>query len=420
MKKSDAKGRDPSDGNEESNLIQSPGNRRNAIKEEVEGAQSDLQTKVKEKKEEIVQKRTKEELKEYKDIRNFYEGIFGKTIISSFLISITSWIAGEDGKFDPKEFKEEIDRKAKKAAEKEFDIEEYVVSHRALGYGRHKANTPEALRAAVNSGEKQIEMDIREGKDGNLYVEHDFMKNEESPERKHMSIEQALNIIAACRKNPEVVVFFDVKEPGIMKKLDAAISKVDWVNKKKYKKEYQPISERHFINTSDERILKAAQESNPTRPLIFYYFPACKLSVIGHVLKMIGKNKMKSILEGIDSLSGSSFAQELERKNLKYNGRNLGFGDGPEESTSFHIWENLPGEEILQTIKKSKGYICIPAALATKDLVADAKAEGVKVAVWGANDERVKEMIYELEVDLVISDTPDVIKDEPVEYAAAA
>jgi len=376
--------------------------RESVLKEEKEGAQKALRSRAKTAKEKIIARRTQKELQDMQEIRSFWEDIFGKGAVASFFISISSFLSGEEGTFDAKAFDEEITKKANELTKKGFNKEEFVVAHRALGYGRNRENSEAALVSALKGGEKQIEVDIRKGPDGKLYLAHGEIKNKKETE-KLLSFEKALEIIAE-NKNQNVAFFFDVKEPGLIKKIDAAIKNIDAVNK--HREGYRQIQKRHFILTFDRKILREAKESGTDRPLIYYYFPTKKYGILGKIVPMLGTKKVKSILRKIDSVTGSSLSGNLDETGLMVNGKQI----GKKHKRSFHLWKDLPSKDIMKTIKNSNGYLCIPAPLATKELIKEIKAKGIKVAVWGAENEKIKKMIHKLGVDLVISDTPDYIK----------
>lgn len=385
---------------------------RAALRKKIEGAHAELENATRKAKEGEVRERTQAELDDYKRIQKFFTEIFGTGAVAKVFTSITAWIAGEEGEFDPLEFEAELNENAKKAARKGVDIDKYVVAHRALGYSREKENTPEALRTALEAGEQQVEIDVRRGKDNKLYVEHDPIDKEEDPAKKYMSFDQALEIIATC-KNPkgrEATMFFDVKDRGIISSIDDAIKAVD----KKHSKDqgYLPIAGRHRIMSHDKKIMREAAESELKSPLIFYYFPSGKFSFAQNILQLLGADKVKTALRTVDRVTGGHSADNLESADLTIDG-DLNPSASKEEKKTFQVFKDLPNKEIMDMVKQSDGYICVPAVLATPELVTKAHGAGVKVAVWGANDEAIEEMIFDLQVDLVISDTPKAVQHVP-------
>ncbi|NIA02538.1 MAG: hypothetical protein GWP15_04080, partial [Nitrospirae bacterium] len=312
-----------------------------------------------------------------------------------------AFLAGEEGTFDAAAFDEEISARAKELSKKGFNMDEFVVAHRSLGYGRHRENSAEGLRSALNGGEKQIEIDLRKGPDGKLYLSHDPIKKNDV--KNLLSVDKALDIFAESG-NQDVAIFFDVKEKGVVKLLDTAMKSVDATYMSR--EGYRPLKDRHFIMAFDKTILREAKKSNGARPLIYYYFPTSKYGIMSGLISLIGRKRVKSILSTVDSIAGTRTAEGLERTGLSVNGKSV----GKKFKTTFNMWDGLPGRDILATIKSSNGYICIPAPLATKALVNKIKGKGIKVAVWGANDSRIKKMIHELGVDLVITDTPRAAK----------
>ncbi|MFH1534106.1 MAG: glycerophosphodiester phosphodiesterase family protein [Nitrospirota bacterium] len=379
------------------------------LKDENTGASKALKTREKKSKERVIEKRTQKELNDMKEIRNFWEETFGKGAVASFFISLNAFLAGEEGTFDAAAFDEEITARAKELSKQGFNMDEFVVAHRSLGYGRHRENSEEGLKAALNGGEKQIEIDLRKGPDGKLYLSHGPIKKNDV--KNLLSINKALEIFAES-DNQNVAIFFDVKEKGVVKLLDAAMNLVD--TSFKGRAGYRSLKDRHFIMAFDKTILREAKNSNGARPLVYYYFPTAKYGIMSGLISLIGRKRVKSMLDTADSIGGTRTAEGLEKTGLSVNGKSV----GKKFKTNFDMWRNLPSSDILATIKSSNGYLCIPAALATKELVKKIKGKGIKVAVWGANDSRIKKMIHELGVDLVITDTPRAASKKSARRAA--
>lgn len=375
--------------------------RESVLKDEKIGASKALKTREKKTKETIIQKRAQKERMEMKEIRDFWQEIFGKGALANFFISLNAFLAGEDGTFDAEAFDKEISARAKELSKQGFNMDEFVVSHRALGYGRHRENSAEGLEAALSSGEKQIEIDIRKGPDGKLYLSHDPIKKADT--KKLLSIDRALEIFAESR-NQNVAIFFDVKEPGVMKLLDAAIASVDQVNQGR--PDYRLLRDRHFILSFDRNVIREAKRSNSSRPLIYYYFPTARFGIMSGLVSLIGRRKVRSMLGKADAIGGTRTSDSLKKT-----------ATGKRFDTRV-IWHNLPDRKTLSAIRNSNGYLCIPAPLATKALIRKIKEKGIKVAVWGANDSRIKKMITNLGVDLVITDTPKAASKKPKRMAA--
>ncbi len=379
------------------NLSKAREERESVLKDERTGAGKTLKDAEKRSKEKVIEKRTQKELNDMREIRSFWEETFGKGALASLFIGLNAFLAGEEGTFDAKAFDEEISARAKELSKAGFNVDEFVVAHRSLGYGRHRENSEEGLRAALNGGEKQIEIDLRKGPDGKLYLSHGPIDKKNVG--KLLSLEKALEILADSN-NQNVAIFFDVKEEGVVKRLDSALNIVDTANQGK--EGYRKIRDRHFIMAFDKSIIREAKKSNGARPLIYYYMPAGEYGIMTGLLSLIGRKRIKGMLDTVDSVAGTRTAEGLEGTGLSVSGENI----GKKFKTTFNIRKSLPSSEMLSSIKSTNGYICIPAPLATKELVNEIKSKGVKVAVWGANDERIKKMIMELGVDLVITDTP--------------
>ncbi|MBD3360721.1 hypothetical protein GF366_02885 [Candidatus Peregrinibacteria bacterium] len=361
-----------------------------------------------------VGKETKEKLEESK-IKNFFESVLGKGRISRFLSGVTGWFADKLGigkkEISWEEFTKEIEKQDKKTKNEPLNLEKFIVSHRALGYGRHKENSDKAIEASLKRGEDQIEIDLRKGADGEIYLVHDSIKNEKKPEKKYTTLKEALKIFAG-HKNQDVVIFFDVKEPGIVGILDEMIENID--NENKNRKHYIPLSERHFLMSFNPEILKRALEKNKKRPLMFSYLPTAKLQTEkeaekeGNIFDLFTKKHVRKICKKIDSYTGMNLTKDLENLSIKINGKNME-GSNPEDENVLHIDSELPGKDILSMIRKTNGYICIPFTLATPEIIEKAHAEGVKVAVWDAEGIEIQRAIAQ-GVDLIISDRPDVMK----------
>ena len=249
-------------------------------------------------------------------VKGFFEKVFGKeNKISSFLSLIATSLA-EKFEFLNKvktpwsDFENQLKIAAEKAAKLPFDLKEFIVSHRALGYGRYKENSKDAIMAAIRGGEKQIEIDLRRGIDGKIYLSHDSITHIENPEKHFTELSDALMIFAE-NENQDVVIFFDIKEQRIVEELDAIMEATD----KKYKNrhEYVPIANKHFVASFNFEILKTARKLRKGRPLIFFYVPVCKLKGLAEFLKRLGQKKMMEICKVIDRFTGGHLAQDLEK-----------------------------------------------------------------------------------------------------------
>ncbi|MFA4890872.1 MAG: glycerophosphodiester phosphodiesterase family protein [Candidatus Gracilibacteria bacterium] len=339
-------------------------------------------------------------------VKAFFEKVFGSgNKISSFLSLITSSLA-EKFKFLNKvkiswgDFEDQLKIAAEKVTKLPFNLKEFIVSHRALGYGRHRENSKEAMIAAIRGGEKQIEIDLRRGVDGKIYLSHDPIHQIENPKNHFTELSEALRIFAED-ENQDIVIFFDIKEEGIVEELDPAIETTD--QKYKNRHEYIPIADRHFVMGFNFKILKTARKLRKNRPLIFCYIPVYKLKGLGRFIKKLGQEKMIEICKIIDKFSGGHLAKDLAKTCVAVNDEKI--SETNENGDSFlGIFTTLPPDEVLKIVD----YACVPAILASKKLVKRIHEKGVNVAVWGVSERRIQNAIVEIGADLVITDKPDI------------
>jgi len=201
-------------------------------------------------------------------------------------------------------------------------------------------------------------------------------------------------MIFAENENQDVVIFFDIKEQRIVEELDAIMEATD----KKYKNrhEYVPIANKHFVASFNFEILKTARKLRKGRPLIFFYVPVCKLKGLAEFLKRLGQKKMMEICKVIDRFTGGHLAQDLEKTCVIVDNEKL--SETNENSDTFlGIFTALPPVE----------YLCVPAILASKELVKKIHEKGANVAVWGVSDRHIQDAIVEIGADLVITDKPN-------------
>lgn len=339
-------------------------------------------------------------------VKAFFNKIFGgENKISSFLSLITTSLA-EKFKFLNKvkiswgDFENQLKITAEKVTKLPFNLKEFIVSHRALGYGRHRENSKEAIIAATRNGEKQIEIDLRRGMDGKIYLSHDSIHQIKNPKDHFTELSEALRIFAED-ENQDIVIFFDIKEEGIVEELDPTIEKTD--QKYKNRHEYIPIADRHFVMGFNFEILKTARKLRKNRPLIFCYMPIYKLKGLGRFLKKLGQKKMMEICKVIDKFSGGHLAKDLAKTCVTVNDEKI--SETNENGDSFlGIFTRLPSDEILKTVD----YVCVPAVLASPKLVRQIHEKGVNVAVWGVSERHIQNAIVETGADLVITDRPDI------------
>jgi len=345
-----------------------------------------------------------DELEEQVDKKGFFAGIFGEdSKITMFFSAIAAKFGiGNDEEIEFKEFQEKI------GAE---DLETFVVSHRALGYGRHQDNSKEAIESALNGGEEQLEIDLRMGDDGEIYLSHDTIDGIEDPSSKFLPLKDALTIFAK-HANQEVVIFLDIKDPRVLDRMDQDIQAIDKENS--INGEYIPIAERHFVMGFNHEVIAKAHEKSPNRPLMFNYIPTVRLKDSVEEFKDYDRGAIEDICGTVDRWAGTHLAEDLKTTTVFMHGREMKpSGEAPKVENVIHIAEDLPDikignppQDILDVVK----YVCIPATLATKSLVNKLRARGVKVAVWGAEGAHIQKAIASIKADLVISDRPDVIE----------
>lgn len=336
-------------------------------------------------------------------IKGFFEKVFGKeNKISSFLSLITTSLTGKFKflnrvKIPWTDFMSQLNAAAEKTAKLPFDLKDFIVSHRALGYGRFKENSKEAIIAAIKSGEKQLEIDLRRGSDGKIYLSHEPIENIENTKDQFTELSEALQIIAE-NEHQDVIIFFDIKEQGIVEELDLTISKYD----KKYKKvEYMPIANRHFVMGFDFEILKSSRKLNDKRPLIFCYIPVYKLEGLSRFIVKLGQKKMIEICRVIDKFTGGHLAKDLSATCVTVNDEKI--SETNTHGDSFlGIFSRLPSDEVLKIVD----YVCVPAILTGPTLVKQLHKKNVNVAVWGVSERGIQDAIIETGADLVITDNP--------------
>jgi glycerophosphoryl diester phosphodiesterase len=388
-----------------------PQGERGVLKQELEGVQANR------KGDEASRNALSSEIEAQRDgrVERFFTGIFGKSFVTSFLTKLTSPFLGRFiGKEIPmEEFEEKFALAEKDSDGMPIDIEEFIISHRALGYGREKENSPEAVKAAIDGGEKQIEIDLRLGDNGEVYVVHDSIKGEDTPSEKHTSLKDMLEIFAS-HKNQDVAIYFDIKEVGVLDKLDAAIASIDGPANTG-REGYNPIGKRHFVSSFNEELLARAHESNPDRPLIFNYIPTARLKGADKLVASMGHKKVGKTCRKIDKLYGTALERDLGTTIVQVDGEAIkGHPEGAKNR--LNLYAELPPKKILSKV----AYIGVPLALATKTLVANAHNAGVKVGVWGAEDSEIQYALGVLGVDMIISDNPDLNKGQPEEAEEAA
>ena len=363
---------------------------RGVMKEIMEGAQAKIDVK--------------EELEEKLDKKGFFSRIFGEdSKITMFFTAIATKLGlGSKEDIDFKKFQKEIGAK---------DIETFVVSHRALGYGRHKENSRKSIEAALDGGERQIEIDLRWGDDEEIYLSHDTIEGVKKPADKFLPLSEALEVFAQ-HNTQDIAIFFDTKDPRVLDKLDSMIDAED--EKHKTDKDYMPIDEKHFVMGFNHEVIAKAYEKDPDRPLMFNYIPTVRLKDSVQEFSNYERADIENICEKVDSFAGTHLKNDLRTTNIFLHGRELKpTGEAPKVENIIHVVEDLPEikigdppKDILDVVK----YVCIPAPLATKTLVNKLRSRGVKVAVWGAEGAHIQKAIASIKADLVISDKPDVIE----------
>lgn len=339
-----------------------------------------------------------EDRAERERVMDFFEGIFGENSgLAKFFTNITAWLVVHETDFSDEDFQEKVFSEARELAKERFTkdggLDRAEVSHRANGYG--KANSPEAIAEAAKKGEDKIEIDLRLGTDGEVYIVHNSIDSNENPSAHFPSLEKCLTAYLENKSNPDSTLFLDVKDPGVIEKLIPTIQQVEAA--------HPGAQVNYLIMSHSPEILQKAAE-NTKVPLMFYYYPTATLNLSGNLLKLVGRSGLKTVAQFADPLAGTSLYEDLKETRIVYNDQEI---DSEEKTDkSLHIYDTLPNDRILSMIKKSQGYICMPAKLTTPELVQAAHKKGVQVAVWGVKEGKSFETIETLGVDLIITDTP--------------
>lgn len=359
-----------------------------------------------------ITEQTKEQLKLKKN-RTLIEWIFGENnAVSTFIGGITSWLAKATG-WGNKEvpwdkFQEELAKQGKSAEGKPFKLEEFVVAHRSLGYGRHKENSLEAIEAAVAGGEKQIEIDLRLGNDGQVYLAHDPL----SADSDLAKLTKLDDVLAFLSKHPDVVMFFDIKEKAALDVLDERIALYD----RRFPD--SKLKDRHFVMAFDDELAIKASEKHPGRPVIFAYVPTVRLEGMDDVFKKMKNQEFEAVCQQIDQLTGGSvkLSGNFKETSLRLYGEKVEGGNHTNYKNVLNIYQELPPDSILDKIT----HISIPAILATPQLVQKAHDKGIKVMIFGVEGKALQQAIVDLKPDLVVSDHSDIIKSTPTPLAQAS
>lgn len=339
-------------------------------------------------------------------VKAFFEKILGKeNKISSFLSALTISLAEKFSflnkvKIPWKDFYDTLNAATEKVTKLPLNLQEFIVAHRALGYGRHHSNSKEAIISAIRGGEKQIEIDLRRGIDNKIYLSHDPINEIKHPHKYFIELSDAVKILAED-ENQDIVIIFDIKEEGTVEELDTTLEKID--KQFSQRKDYVPMAKRHFVAAFNFRILKNARELRKDRPLIFLYIPLSILKGLGKLIEILGQSRIIEICKIIDKFSGEHLAYDTQKTCIMVNNKEIK-GTNKNGDTSLGIFTTLPPNEILKTVE----YVCIPAILASIKLIKKLHKKKVKVAVWGVTGSNIQTSIIELGADLVISDTPDI------------
>ncbi len=366
---------------------------RKVLLDEVKGMQA---TGMSEEARKLLKKELGNE-KEKKQRESFFKmllkpfGLFG--LITGKLVSPLTNLLADKKEIPEEEFTKVLEESTKKTKE-ELNISESVFAH--------QINTPEEINEQINAGERQIEIDLRLGKDGEIYVVHDTIANEEDPSSKFPKLADVLHTFAN-HDVQDVSIYFDIKDVGVLDKLDLALAEFD-ASPPQGKEGYIPLGERHFIGSFNHEILAKAKERDPHRPTILTYIPAAELKSVSALMKLIGHQKLGNVAKEIDKIAGTALEKEMGNLQIHIDGKTVeGHTEGAQNIVNvFHL---LPPEDILKNVD----IIAIPSPLATQKLIDRAHEKGVKVGLWGGSAKDIQHALA-LGADIVISDTPEYLR----------
>lgn len=332
--------------------------------------------------------------------------IYGVPLLGGIMKKIAE-IFEAKADLNPDSVQKAIEDKIDDEITKGFDKNEFIIAHRALGFGKRE-NSREAITAALDKNEDQVEIDLRMY-NGEIYVNHDPLS--EKPVGK-ITLKECLEIFAT-HKNQNAAIYFEIKEPGILAKFDKAVAEIDAAHAED--PGYIPIAQRHFIASFSSEIIKEAYKRNPDRPLVFFYFPTKEYPFLKPAIRLLGRERIVNICKKIDGIAGTKFSKIVGNAQIKLGQESLDKRvTNPTDFVEF--WDDLPKDpELLEALTKSKGYIGFSYFAATRELIKEAHGRGIKVMVGGVKDADVKDTLERLGPDMIVTDTPEALGKNPGE-----
>jgi hypothetical protein len=293
-----------------------------------------------------------------------------------------------------------------------------LLSHRLRGFDDRESTVAGMVRA-LTAGVCHVEFDLRQTKDGELVAFHDpFI--EVGPADWPFVDQLTLGELQACPSGRVIPTLADMARAFAQNASKDALMHVD------VKVGGQEEKIRDILRTAGvlrqtvlvswlPSVLKAFHASAPEVTLCFSHLTLARAPWMFPVALRMSNSGLIDWLRRIGAGTTSSSAHTLEATRLYVHedGDPAGFPSGDEllRSNPGHLVRDAVRGDLRRILARTKGYVCIPTAMATRALVRDYERDEIGVAVFSAKSKEAAHRILDnLSPRLVYVDDANAFK----------
>ncbi|NOT70783.1 MAG: glycerophosphodiester phosphodiesterase [Hyphomicrobium sp.] len=294
----------------------------------------------------------------------------------------------------------------------------HLLSHRLRGFDERESTAIGVARALAKRI-AHVEFDVRATRDGKLVAFHDPFFEDDSSQwqfidsltltelQKQKSLSHLATLDEVCR------VFAAEAAENTLLHVDVKVSG--------YERQILAVLEEHGVLTKSvivswlPSVLQAFNMLSPETPLCFSHITLVRAPWLLPFGKIFAAPIVLRSLGQLFSPFNTKLSLEFLTTRLHFHSDgNPSFVETGQDRTRCnhgHIVPRALTGPIFALLQRTKGYVCLPVASATKSLVADYHSNGIKVAVFSANSAAAADSIMTtIAPDIIYMDVATVFE----------
>jgi hypothetical protein len=298
---------------------------------------------------------------------------------------------------------------------------DHLLSHRLRGFDQVES-TGRGLEEALKAGARHMEFDVRFTEDGCPVAYHDTVFKPDrgatsyidkwplAALRSQRSLRHMATLEDMCKcfadfRTPDALLHVDVKVSGHESVIHETIAK------------FGLLTNSVLVSWLPE-VLVNFHAISPLTRLCFCHLPLARTSWLYGVAKRISpivQGIAPSIGKGLQDLDlAPILASEAQAVRLHFHDDGdvtTGNPDADPHATPGHVIPDVLTGPMLDLLRETRGFVCAPLTLATRELRESYRALGIQFAVYSVADFRtLDDVMAKIDPDIVYVDNADIIR----------